>query len=132
MSELLNKVRTLIRTRHYSYRTEQTYIHWIKQFIFFHGKRHPSEMGADEVTKFLSYLAVSRKVAAATQNQALAAILFLYRHAPGTSCGCALNVDFASKQIVVRDAKANRDRVTMRPVSPAEPLRKHLAYVQSI
>ena len=77
MSELLNKVRTLIRTRHYSYRTEQTYVRWIKQFILFHNKRHPAEMGAAEVTEFLSYLAVSRRVAASTQNQALAALLFL-------------------------------------------------------
>ena len=74
MSELLNKVRALIRTRHYSYRTEQTYVHWIKQFILFHNKRHPPEMGAAEVTEFLSYLAVSRRVAASTQNQALAAL----------------------------------------------------------
>lgn len=83
MSELLNKVRALIRTRHYSYRTEQTYVHWIKQFILFHNKRHPAEMGAAEVTEFLSYLAVSRRVAASTQNQALAALLFLYRQTLG-------------------------------------------------
>jgi integrase-like protein len=77
MSELLNQVRTLIRTRNYSYRTDETYIHWIKEFIFFHNKRHPAEMGAEEVTKFLSYLGVSPKAAASTQNQALAALLFL-------------------------------------------------------
>jgi integron integrase len=186
MSELLNQVRTLIRTRHYSYRTEQTYIHWIKQFILFHNKRHPAEMGAEEVTKFLSYLAVSRKVAASTQNQALAAILFLYRHALGIDLpwlenvirakrparlpvvltseevrkllaqlrqeewlmasllyGSGLrlkeclrlrvkDVDFGYKQIVVRDAKGNKDRVTMLPVSLVGSLQKHLAYVQSI
>ena len=80
MPRLLEQVRTVIRTRHYSVRTEQTYIHWIKQYILFNSKRHPSELGAAEVSAFLSYLAVSRKVAAATQNQALAAILFLYRH----------------------------------------------------
>ena len=77
MSQLLDQVRNLIRTRHYSYRTEQTYIHWIKQYIFFHRKRHPAEMAETEVTEFLSDLAVTRKVAASTQNQALAALLFL-------------------------------------------------------
>ena len=80
MPKLLEQVRTVIRTRHYSFRTEKTYIHWIKQYIFFNSKRHPSELGAAHLSGFLSYLAVSRKVAASTQNQALAAILFLYRH----------------------------------------------------
>ena len=76
----MDQVRMSIRTRHYSLRTEQTYINWIRQFIVFNSKRHPAELGAPEVTNFLSYLAVNRKVAASTQNQALAAILFLYRH----------------------------------------------------
>jgi integron integrase len=80
MPKLLEQVRTVIRLRHYSLRTEQTYVSWIKQYIFFSNKRHPAELGVAEVTKFLSYLAVSRKVSASTQNQALAAILFLYRH----------------------------------------------------
>ena len=80
MSKLMDQVRMSIRTRHYSLRTEQTYINWIRQFIVFNSKRHPAELGAPEVTNFLSYLAVNRKVAASTQNQALAAILFLYRH----------------------------------------------------
>jgi integron integrase len=80
MSKLMDQVRTSIRTRHYSLRTEQAYVNWIRQFIIFNSKRHPAELGAVEVTNFLSYLAVQRKVAASTQNQALAAILFLYRH----------------------------------------------------
>jgi site-specific recombinase XerD len=80
MPKLLEQVRNAIRTRHYSLRTEQTYIQWIKQYIIFNSKRHPSDLGAAEVSAFLSYLAVSRNVAASTQNQALAAILFLYRH----------------------------------------------------
>jgi integron integrase len=80
MPKLLEQVRNAIRTRHYSLRTEQTYIQWIRQYIIFNSKRHPSDLGAAEVSAFLSYLAVSRKVAASTQNQALAAILFLYRH----------------------------------------------------
>ncbi len=76
---LLDQVRTLIRTRHYSIRTEQAYLDWIRRFIIFHGKRHPREMGKDEVEAFLSHLAINRNVAASTQNQALSALLFLYR-----------------------------------------------------
>ena len=75
---LLDQVRDAIRRRHYSYRTEQTYIHWIKRYIYFHGKKHPAEMGAVEVTAFLTHLARERSVASATQNQALSALLFLY------------------------------------------------------
>ena len=76
---LLDVVRERIRLKRYSIRTEHAYIHWIRRFILFHGKRHPREMGAPEVEAFLSDLAVQRNVAASTQNQALAAILFLYR-----------------------------------------------------
>lgn len=76
---LLDQVRAAIRTRHYSVRTEQAYVHWIKRFIIHHGKRHPLDMGAAEVEAFLSALAVDRQVSASTQNQALAALLFLYR-----------------------------------------------------
>lgn len=77
--KLLDQVRAAIRVRHYSRRTEDTYVHWIRRFIFFHAKRHPREMGELEVTAFLTYLAVEKNVAASTQNQALAAILFLYQ-----------------------------------------------------
>ena len=66
--------------RHYSYRTEEAYLNWIRQYILFHGKRHPAEMGAAEVSQFLTHLAVKRQVAASTQNQALAALLFLYKN----------------------------------------------------
>ena len=72
-----------IRERHYSRRTEKAYWYWIRHFIFFHGKRHPVELGAAEVTAFLSWLASRRNVAAATQNQALSALLFLYKHVLG-------------------------------------------------
>ena len=78
---LLDQVRDVIRRKHYSLRTEDTYVHWIKRFIYFHGKRHPLEMGEAEVTAFLNHLSRDRDVAAATQNQALSAILFLYREA---------------------------------------------------
>jgi site-specific recombinase XerD len=77
--KLLDEVRQAIRTRHYSPRTEETYVHWIKRFIFFHNKRHPSEMAEAEVAQFLSSLATESKVSASTQNQGLNAILFLYR-----------------------------------------------------
>lgn len=75
--KLVDQFRNKIRTRHYSYRTEQTYWNWIKRFILFHDKRHPLDLGIPEVEAFLSSLAVERHVAASTQNQALAAILFL-------------------------------------------------------
>ena len=76
---LLDRVRGAIRARHFSRRTEETYVAWIRRYIFFHGKRHPVEMGAPEVTRFLTSLAVDGHVAASTQNQALSALLFLYR-----------------------------------------------------
>lgn len=76
---LLDRVRHAIRTRHYSPRTEKAYVGWIKRYILFHGKRHPGEMGAAEVSRFLTALAVDRKVAASTQNQAMNALVFLYR-----------------------------------------------------
>lgn len=77
---LLDQVRQQCRLRHYSRRTEQAYVGWIKRFIFFHDKRHPRQIGAAEVEAFLSFLANKGQVSAATQNQALAALLFLYRH----------------------------------------------------
>lgn len=79
MPRLLEQVRDRIRTRHYSLRTEETYLRWVRDFILFHGKRHPKEMGAAEVRDYLTHLAVSRRVSASTQNQALSALLFLYR-----------------------------------------------------
>ncbi|HSB60646.1 MAG TPA: phage integrase N-terminal SAM-like domain-containing protein, partial [Vicinamibacteria bacterium] len=81
---LLDRVREAIRTRGYSRRTEKAYVHWIQRYILFHGKRHPVEMGAAEVTAFLTHLAVQGHVAASTQNQALSALLFLYQDVLGT------------------------------------------------
>lgn len=77
---LLDQVRAAIRTRHYSLRTEQAYCHWIKRFVIYHGKRHPLDIGAAEIEAFLSHLATERDVSASTQNQALAALLFLYKN----------------------------------------------------
>ena len=77
--KLLDQVREVIRVKHYSIRTEDAYVQWIKRFIFFHGKRHPREMGAGEIETFLTDLAVQKQVAASTQNQALNALVFLYK-----------------------------------------------------
>jgi integron integrase len=78
--KLLDRVRDAIRLKHYSYRTEETYVHWIRRYILFHNKRHPSEMGSPEIELFLTHLVVEAHVASSTQNQALSALLFLYRH----------------------------------------------------
>jgi integron integrase len=83
MAKLLDRVRDRMRTMHYSIRTEDAYTHWIRRFILFHGKRHPQEMGAPELEAFLTHLAVVGHVAASTQNQALHAVLFLYRQVLG-------------------------------------------------
>lgn len=79
MSKLLDQVRDKIRLKHYAYKTEKAYVEWMKRFIFFHNKRHPTEMGVLEIEKFLTYLAKVRNVSASTQNQAMHAILFLYK-----------------------------------------------------
>jgi site-specific recombinase XerD len=89
---LLDQVRAAIRLRHYSLRTEETYVHWIKRFIFFYDKRHPVEMGEQEIAHFLSALATERHVSASTQNQALNALLFLYRHVLDLNPGWIENV----------------------------------------
>src|SRR5262245_6200322 len=181
---LLDRVREAIRARHYSRRTEKTYVAWIRRYILFHGKRHPAGMGAREITDFLSALAVRDKVAASTQNQALSALLFLYRavlaqdvpwldelirakrperlpvvltrdevravldRLHGVPLLMALllygaglrllecarlrikDVDFGSNQIVVRDGKGFKDRVTMLPASVKAGLAQHLDRVR--
>jgi integron integrase len=178
---LLAQVRSAIRVRHYSIRTEQAYCDWIRRFIVFHRKRHPAEMGADEVATFLSHLAVDGRVAAATQNQAKAALLFLYREVLGhelpwlsgvrtakmparlpivlstTEVAAVLarlrgvhallgrllygtglrimegvrlrikDVDFDRREILVRDGKGFRDRVTMLPTATASALEDQVA-----
>jgi integron integrase len=78
-TKLLDQLAEVLRLKHYSYRTEEAYLDWVRRFILFHHKRHPQEMGAAEIQAFLTYLATERNVAASTQNQALSAILFLYR-----------------------------------------------------
>jgi integron integrase len=184
--KLLDQVRDAIRTRHYSYRTEEAYVGWIKRFIFFHHKRHPAEMGPAEITQFLTALAVDRHVSASTQNQALAALLFLYKEVLGRDPGwlddivrakrpqrlpvvlthqevAALlatlkgvrwlmamllygsglrlkeclrlrvkDVEFSRNEIVVRDGKGKKDRVTMLPGAVKEPLTMHLGRVRQL
>ncbi|PPD17465.1 MAG: integrase [Methylobacter sp.] len=182
--KLLDQVRDKIRFKHYSLNTENTYLSWIKQFILYHGKRHPAELGAAEVEAFLTYLATQRQVSSSTQNQALSAILFLYREVLGIDLpwldnferskkprrlpvvlsvletqkllreaasvpepigliikllygtGMRLmeavrlrvkDVDLARMEIIVRDGKAGKDRVTMLPESLVDALRAQLA-----
>lgn len=181
---LLDQVRDSLRRRHYSLRTEKVYVHWIRRFILFHGKRHPAEMGAAEVTAFLSDLARRLHVSASTQNQALSALLYLYgqvlevklpwldqverakrparlptvltvaevrsvlAHLDGTKrlmvallygTGLRLteclglrvkDVDFERGQLVVRDGKGGRDRVTMLPQALSRELKEHLERVK--
>ena len=87
----LDLVRERIRSKHYSYRTEESYVGWIKRFIFFHNKRHPAEMGKLEMEQFLTHLAVDKNVASSTQNQALAALLFMYKEVLQMDPPCRAN-----------------------------------------
>ena len=95
--KLLDQVRSVLRLKHYSLRTEQAYVDWIKRFIVFHGKRHPGEMAEEEVAQFLTHLAKDRNVAASTQNQALSAILFLYKEVLKQEIGWLEKVERAKK-----------------------------------
>ena len=184
--KLLERMRIHLRTRHYSIRTEEAYIDWARRFIVFHGKRHPQEMGAAEVEAFLSHLAVERSVSASTQNQAKAALLYLYKqvletdlpwlnevvqaktpkrlpvvltptevrelllHMDGTTgliaqllygTGMRLlealrlrvkDVEFARREIVVREGKGNKDRVTVLPENLIAPLQAQLQKARTL
>ena len=178
---LLDRMREAIRVRHYSIRTEDTYVHWVRRFIIFHGKRHPLELGASEVAAFLTHLALERSVGASTQNQAKSALLFLYRVVLGTSLpwldeivaakdtrrlpvvlipsevrsllhelsgttgliasllygtgmrlleGLRLrikDVGFERRELIVRDGKGGKDRVTVLPENLILPLRQQIS-----
>jgi integron integrase len=184
--KLLDQVRGKIRLKHYSIRTEQAYLDWIKRFVLHFGKRHPRDLGAAEVEQFLTYLAVHGKVAASTQNQAKSALLFLYKEVlalelpwldnveqskvpkrlpvvlnrdevqavlsrlSGThwliasllyGTGMRImeclrlrvkDVDFKRHEILIRDGKGFKDRVTMLPVSLAASLEAHLVKVRGL
>ena len=97
--KLLDQVRDVIRRKHYSIRTEQTYVDWIRRFILFHAKRHPVEMAETEVTEFLTHLARVGNVAASTQNQALSALLFLYKEVLEQEIGWLGNVERAKRPV---------------------------------
>jgi integron integrase len=183
---LLEQVVAKMRVKHYSLRTEKTYVDWIKRYIWHHGKRHPKDMGAAEVEEFLTHLAVARNVSASTQNQAKSALLYLYKEVLGVELpwldnvtqakapkrlpvvltqvevqailsrldgtmwliasllyGSGLrimetlrlrvkDVDFARREILVREGKGFKDRVTMLPVSLVEPLKSHMLKVQAL
>lgn len=184
--KLLDQVRDKLRVKHYSIRTEQTYVDWIKRYIFFHDKRHPKDLGAADVEAFLTHLAVAGKVAASTQNQAKSALLFLYREvlemqlpwldnitqakAPKRlpvvltvsevqavlsrlsgshlliasllyGSGMRLmeavrlrvkDVDFSRNEIIVREGKGFKDRVTMLPTAVVAGLKQHLVKVKAL
>jgi integron integrase len=94
---LLDQLRHEVRIRHYAYRTEKTYVHWVRRFVLFHGQRHPKDMGGPEIKAFLTHLAVNGNVAASTQNQALCAIVFLYKHVLGIDLGEFSNFQYAKR-----------------------------------
>jgi len=118
--KLLDRVHNAIRTRHYSKRTEEAYAMWIKRYIFFHGKRHPSSMGGEHVNQFISSLAIDGHVSAATQGQALAAILFLYRH--------VLNEPLPWIEDIVRARKPLHIPIVLTP----EEVRQVLDHMQGV
>jgi integron integrase len=97
--KLLDRLRSELRSRHYSHRTEQAYVLWTRRFVRFHRMRHPSLMGEGEISAFLTHLAVAEKVSASTQNQALSALLFLYRHVLGRDVGDLGSVIRARKPV---------------------------------
>jgi integrase len=99
-SRLLDQMREILRLHHYSIRTEEAYLEWVKRYILFHNKRHPSDMGENEVSVFLTCLAVNKHVSASTQNQALSAILFLYKR--------VLNIQMDWLEEVVRAKRPRR------------------------
>jgi len=116
--KLLDRMRRIIRLKHYSLRTEKAYLHWAKRYILFHGKRHPETMGSIEVTSFLSHLAVERHCAPSTQNQALNALLFLYRQ--------VLEIDLPWLDQVVRAKRPARIPVVLT-TSEVRSVLTHLA-----
>ena len=125
----MDEVRGKLRANHYSIRTETAYVGWILRFIRANRLRHPPEMGGPEVEAFLTHLAVRGNVAASTQNQALSALLFLYRKALGVDLRLRVkDVDFARREIMVRDGKGGKDRRTMLPASLEAGLREALTH----
>ena len=110
---LLDQVREELRLNHYAYKTEKTYIHWIKRYIYFHNLQHPKDMGAAEVRAFLGYLAVDRRVAASTQNQALCALIFLYKHVLDIDIGELIDVEWVKRPPRLPDVLTTREVVDL-------------------
>src|SRR5437899_6726478 len=129
--KLLDRVRDAIRTRHYSYRTEKAYVHWIKRFIFFHNKRHPIEMGEPEVARFLSSLASDGHVSASTQNQAFNALLFLYKEVLGKKIGRGRarkeSAETAGRAHERRSQESDRSHERFATFDGVSPLRRWIA-----
>jgi integron integrase len=113
---LLEQVRQCMRLKHYSIRTERAYVDWIKRFILFHHKRHPKEMGTDEIRHFLSHLATDRTVAAATQNQSLCSLLFLYREVLGVELPYVEGIERARRpaRVPIVLTRQEADRILSR------------------
>ena len=105
--KLLDRVRAAIRARHYSRRTEDAYVSWIRRYIVFHGKRHPRELGAEDISAFVTWLAVEQHVAASTQNQALSGVLFLYKE--------VLRIDLGTVVVPPRARLPERVPVVLAP-----------------
>lgn len=132
--KLLDQVRQALPARHYSRRTEDFYVMWIKRLIFFHHVRHPAEMGEPEINRFLTDLAAHKKVSASTQNQALSALLFLYCHVLGREVG-ELGYEVRARRPTRLPIVLTREEVKAVPNSRAEPWRsrceKLMRYVVS-
>ncbi len=127
--KLLEQVRHLLRARRYSIRTEETYLDWMRRFILFHGKRHPAEMGEAEIGQFLTYLAVERKVAASTQNQALSALLFLYLKFFERKLGSFEGAERANQPVKVPTVLTAREvRAVLAHVAPPYRLMADILY----
>jgi integron integrase len=184
--KLLDQVRDQLRLKHYSYKTEKAYIYWIRKYILHHKKRHPLEMGEKEISEFLSFLATHENVAASTQNQALNAIVYLYKHVLNSQVGSLKNLvwakkpkripvvltvkevhtvlrhlsgipqliasllygsglrlsealrlriqdlDFTNQQLLIRNSKGNKDRITVLPAKIIPALKNHLEKVKEL
>jgi integron integrase len=135
--KLLDQVRETLRVKHYSYRTEKTYVDWITRFIIFHQKRHPREMGMLEINAFLTHLATQRNVAASTQNQAPGVHQLMTKLLYGSGLRLmecirlrVQDLDFEYRTITVRDGKGQKDRITPLPEAAAPDLQRHLRHVR--
>ncbi len=120
MSQLLDEVRNTLRVRHYAIKTEKSYVQWIKRFILFHNKQHPTKMGKPEVEQFLTWLAVVRKVAPSTQNQALQAILFLYKKVLGVELAWLNDVVRAKPQRRIPVVLSRREVAAVLAALPSQ------------